>query len=415
MSKKDFIVGLDIGTTKICAIVGEVVEAGTSPVIDIVGIGTAPSTGLRKGCVVNIDSTVESITKAIEEAELMAGVEISNVYTGIAGGHIKSFNSTGIVAIKDKEISESDIQRVIDAAKAVAIPLDREVIHIIPQEYIVDDQDGIRDPIGMSGVRLEAKVHIVTGAVSSAQNIIKCANKAGLNVSEICLEPIASSEAVLTQDEKDLGVAIVDIGGGTSDIAIFKDGALVHTSVLALGGNHITNDIAVGLRTPQHEAEKIKIRYGCALASLVKPDETIEVTGVGGRKSRVLSRRLLAEIIEPRVEEMFSLIQREIQKSGFQDVLSAGLVITGGTTLLEGMPELAEFIFEMPVKRGLPHSIGGLRDVVNSPKFATAVGLLKYGARNVHRSAKKSKFMIRENNIYDKVRGSMKGWIKDLF
>ncbi len=414
-NKKDFVVGLDIGTTKICAIVGEVIEAGPNPVIDIIGIGTAPSTGLRKGCVVNIDSTVESITKAIEEAELMAGVEISHVYTGIAGGHIKSFNSNGIVAIKDKEISESDIQRVIDAAKAVAIPLDREVIHIIPQEYIVDDQDGIRDPIGMSGVRLEAKVHIVTGAVSSAQNIIKSANKAGLNVAEICLEPIASSEAVLTQDEKDLGVVLVDIGGGTSDIAIFKEGALVHTSVLALGGNHITNDIAVGLRTPQPEAEKIKIKYGCALASLIKPDETIEVSGVGGRKSRVLSRRLLAEIIEPRVEEMFSLIRREVEKSGYQNVLSGGMVITGGTTLLEGMPELAEFISELPVKRGVPHSVGGLRDVVNSPKFATGVGLLKYGCRNLTRTNRKSRFMIRENNIYDKVRGSMKAWIKDLF
>lgn len=414
-NKKDFVVGLDIGTTKICAIVGEVIEAGPNPVIDIIGIGTAPSTGLRKGCVVNIDSTVESITKAIEEAELMAGVEISHVYTGIAGGHIKSFNSNGIVAIKDKEISENDIQRVIDAAKAVAIPLDREVIHIIPQEYIVDDQDGIRDPIGMSGVRLEAKVHIVTGAVSSAQNIIKSANKAGLNVAEICLEPIASSEAVLTQDEKDLGVVLVDIGGGTSDIAIFKEGALVHTSVLALGGNHITNDIAVGLRTPQPEAEKIKIKYGCALASLIKPDETIEVSGVGGRKSRVLSRRLLAEIIEPRVEEMFSLIRREVEKSGYQNVLSGGMVITGGTTLLEGMPELAEFISELPVKRGVPHSVGGLRDVVNSPKFATGVGLLKYGCRNLSRVNRKSRFMIRENNIYDKVRGSMKSWIKDLF
>jgi cell division protein FtsA len=408
MSKKDFIVGLDIGTTKICCVVGEATESG---IIDIVGIGTAPSTGLRKGCVVNIDSTVESIAKAVEEAELMAGVEITNVYTGIAGGHIKSFNSTGIVAVKDQEITEHDVQRVIDAAKAVAIPLDREVIHIIPQEYLIDDQDGIKDPIGMSGVRLESKVHIVTGAVSSAQNIIKCANKAGLNVAEICLEPIASSEAVLTQDEKELGVALIDIGGGTSDIAIFKEGAIVFTGVLAIGGNHITNDIAVGLRTPQTEAEKIKIQHGCALASLVKPDETIEVNGVGGRKSRVIARRLLAEIIEPRVEEMFSLIQREIAKSGFQDQLSAGLVITGGSTLLEGMPELAEFVFELPVKRGLPHSIGGLRDVVNSPKFATAVGLLKYGARN----GKKSKFMIREKNIYDKVRGSMKTWIKDLF
>jgi cell division protein FtsA len=410
---KDFVVGLDIGTTKICCIVGEVSHDTSSaePTIDIVGIGTAPSGGLRKGVVINIDATVESITKAIEEAELMAGIEISTVYTGIAGGHIKSFNSTGIVAVKDKEITEQDVQRVIDAAKAIAIPLDREVIHIIPQEYMINGQDGIRDPIGMSGVRLEAKVHIVTGAVSSAQNIVKCANKAGLNVAEICLEPIASSEAVLSQDEKDLGVALVDIGGGTSDIAIFKDGAIVYTGVLAIGGNHITNDISVGLRTPQAEAEKIKIKYGCAMASMVKPDETIEVVGVGGRKSRVLARRLLAEIIEPRVEEIFSLIQREILTSGFQDMLSGGVVITGGATLLEGMPELAEFIFEMPVKRGLPMNIGGLRDVVNSPKFATGVGLLKYGAKNLQ----KSKFPIREKNIYNKVKGSMRSWIKDLF
>lgn len=411
MSKKDFVVGLDIGTTKICCIVGEIIEPGPQPSIDIVGIGTAPSSGLRKGVVINIDTTVESITKAIEEAELMAGVEISTVYTGIAGGHIKSFNSTGVVAVKEKEISEQDVQRVIDAAKAIAIPLDRETIHIIPQEYMINDQDGIRDPIGMSGVRLEAKVHIVTGAVSSAQNIIKCANKAGLNVAEICLEPIASSEAVLCQDEKELGVVLIDIGGGTSDIAIFKDGAIVHTGVLAIGGNHITNDIAVGLRTPQNEAEKVKIRHGCALASLIKPEETIEVPGVGGRKPRVLSRKLLAEIIEPRVEEIFSLIQREIMKSGYQDLLSAGVVITGGATLLEGMPELAEYIFEMPVKRGLPHSIGGLRDVVNSPKFATAVGLLKYGAK----AKGKTRFPIREKNIYDKVRGSMRSWMRDLF
>ncbi|HCM41073.1 MAG: cell division protein FtsA [Bdellovibrionales bacterium GWB1_52_6] len=411
MSKKDFIVGLDIGTTKICCIVGEVAEGGPQPIIDIVGIGTAPSTGLRKGVVINIDSTVESISKAVEEAELMAGVEISTVYTGIAGGHIKSFNSTGIVAVKDKEITENDVQRVIDAAKAVAIPLDREVIHIIPQEYMINGQDGIRDPIGMTGLRLESKVHIVTGAVSSAQNIIKCANKAGLNVAEICLEPIASSEAVLSQDEKELGVLLVDIGGGTSDIAIFKDGAIVHTGVLAIGGNHITNDIAVGLRTPQNEAEKIKIRYGCAMASMISPEDTIEVPGVGGRKPRVVSRRVVAEIIEPRVEEIFSLIQREVMKAGFQEGLAGGVVITGGAALLEGMPELGEFIFEMPVKRGFPLNIGGLRDVVNSPKFATGVGLLKYGARNLQRS----KFPIRDKNIYDKVRGSMKGWIKDLF
>jgi cell division protein FtsA len=411
MSRKDIVVGLDIGTTKICCIVGEVSESGPQASIDIVGIGTAPSTGLRKGVVINIDATVDSITKAIEEAELMAGVEISTVYTGIAGGHIKSFNSTGIVAVKDKEITEQDVQRVIDAAKAVAIPLDREVIHIIPQEYMINGQDGIRDPIGMSGVRLEAKVHIVTGAVSSAQNIIKCANKAGLNVAEICLEPIASAEAVLAEDEKELGVVLVDIGGGTSDIAIFKNGAIVYTGVLAIGGNHITNDISVGLRTPQHEAEAIKIAHGCAMTGMVKSDETIEVPGVGGRKPRILSRRLLAEIIEPRVEEIFSLIQREVMKSGYQDALGGGVVITGGSTLLEGMPELAEFVFEMPVKRGLPQNIGGLKDVVNSPKFATGVGLLRYGARNMQRT----KFPIREKNIYDKVRGSMRSWIKDLF
>lgn len=411
MSKRDIVVGLDIGTTKICCIVGEVIEPGPRPIIDIVGIGTAPSHGLRKGVVINIDATVESITKAIEEAELMAGAEITTVYAGIAGGHIKSFNSTGIVAVKDKEITEQDVQRVIDAAKAVAIPLDRETIHVIPQEFMIDNQDGIRDPIGMSGVRLEAKVHIVTGAVSSAQNIIKCANKAGLNVSEICLEPIASSEAVLCQDEKELGVILVDIGGGTSDIAIFKQGAIVYTGVLAIGGSHITSDIALGLRTPQGEAEKIKCRYGCALASMIKSDETIEVPGVGGRKSRILSRRLLAEIIEPRVEEIFTLIQREVMKSGYHELLSSGVVITGGASLLEGMPELAEMVFGMPVKRGLPHSIGGLRDVVNSPKFATGVGLLKYGVRNMS----KPRFPIREKNIYDKVKGSMRAWIKDLF
>lgn len=408
MSKRDFVVGLDIGTTKICCIVGEIAAEG---MIDIIGIGTAPSSGLRKGVVVNIEATVESITKAIEEAELMAGVEISTVYAGIAGGHIKSFNSTGIVAIKDREVTEQDVQRVIDAAKAVAIPLDREVIHIIPQEYMINGEEGIRDPIGMSGVRLEAKVHIVTGAVSSAQNIIKCANKAGLNVAEICLEPIASSEAVLSQDEKDLGVLLVDIGGGTSDVAIFRNGAIAHTSVLAIGGNHITNDISVGLRTAQNEAEKIKIEFGCAVASMIGTDETIEVSGVGGRKPRVLQRRLLAEIIEPRVEEIFSLIHREVMKSGHHEMLSGGVVLTGGATLLEGMPELAELIFEMPVKRGFPLAVGGLRDVVNSPKFATGVGLLRYGASNMQ----KSKFPIREKNIYDKVRGSMKSWIKDLF
>ena len=411
MSKKEVIVGLDIGTTKICCIVGEVIEPGLRPIIDIIGIGTAPSTGLRKGVVINIEATVESISKAVQEAELMAGVEITTVYAGIAGGHIKSFNSTGVVTVKDREITQQDVHRVLDAAKAVAIPADRETIHIIPQEYKINDQHGVRNPIGMSGERLEAKVHIVTGAISSAQNIIKCVNKAGLNVGEICLEPIASSEAVLCQDEKELGVVLIDIGGGTSDIAIFKNGAIVYTGVLPIAGSHITNDIALGMRTPQNEAELLKCRFGCALSSLVKANETIEVQGVGGRKARVVSRKLLAEIIEPRVEEIFTLIQREVMKSGYHELLSAGVVITGGASLLEGVPELAELIFQMPVKRGLPQSIGGLRDVVNSPKFATGVGLLKYGVRNMT----KPRFPIREKNIYDKVKGSMRAWIKDLF
>ncbi len=412
MSKKDVVVGLDIGTTKICCIVGEIASSEPTPVLDVVGIGTAPSLGLRKGVVVNIDSTVESISKAVEEAELMAGVEISSVYVGIAGGHIKSFNSSGVVAVKDREISEQDVQRVIDAAKAIAIPLDREAIHVIPQEYIIDDQDGIRDPVGMSGVRLEAKVHIVTGAVSSAQNIIKCANKAGLNVAEIILQPIASAEAVLSNDEKELGVCLVDIGGGTTDLAIVRGGAIVHTSVLAIGGNHITNDVSVGLRTPQAEAERTKINYGCAMAAMVRPDDTMEVAGVGGRKPRVISRRHLAEIIEPRAEEIFMLVQREVMKSGYHELLSAGIVLTGGSTLLEGMTELAETIFEMPVKRASPQGIGGLSDIVHSPKFATGVGLIKFGAR----SSLKSRYPIRDkHNVYEKVRASMRSWIKDLF
>src|SRR3990167_11076 len=316
MAKKtELVVGLDIGTTKICAIVGEQTDSG----LNIVGVGSSPSHGLRKGVVINIESTVNSIKKAIEEAELTAGCEISNIYCGIAGGHIKGFNSHGIVAVKEKEVKQADLQRVIDAAKAVAIPLDREVIHIIPQEYIIDDQDGIKEPLGMSGVRLEAKVHIVTAAVSSAQNIIKCANRAVLNVIDIVLQQIASSEAVLEADEKELGVALVDIGGGTTDIAIFSGGSIVHTAVLSLGGNHITNDLAVGLRTPTPDAEKLKIQYGCAMTSLVQKDELIEVQTVGGRKSRTFSKKEIAQIIEPRVEEVFALVHREIVKSGYED------------------------------------------------------------------------------------------------
>lgn len=312
MSKGELICGLDIGTTKICAIVGEV----SGDQVDVVGIGTHPSRGLRKGVVINIESTVESIKAAIEEAELMAGCEISTVYAGIAGGHIKGFNSHGIVAVKDKEVLQHDVDRVIDAARAVAIPLDREVIHILPQEFIIDQQDGIKEPLGMSGVRLEAKVHIVTGAVTSAQNIVKCAQRVGLNVSDIVLEQLASSEAVLSKDEKELGVALIDIGGGTTDLAIWTEGSIIHTSVLAVGGDHITSDIAVGLRTPMDDAERIKRSSGCAMSSLVEADETIDVPSVGGRKPRTLSRQILTEIIEPRVEEMFSLVHQEIQRTG---------------------------------------------------------------------------------------------------
>lgn len=409
MSKKgeNLIVGLDIGTTKICAIVGTMTESG----LDIVGIGTSPSRGMRKGVVINIESTVTAIRKAIQEAELMAGCEINSVFAGIAGGHINGINSQGVIAIKSREVTAEDIRRVIDAAKAIAIPMDREVIHILPQEFIVDDQDGIREPLGMNGVRLEVRVHIVTGAVASAQNIIKSCNKAGVAVGDIVLEQLASAEAVLTADEKDLGVALVDIGGGTTDIAIFVDGAIKHTSVLSLGGNHLTNDIAVGLRTPAQEAERIKQKWGCCLTSMVGKDETIEVPSVGGREPRVLSRQLLAEILEPRVEEIFTLVNRELIKSGYENRISSGLVLTGGSAILPGMPELAEQIFNLPVRRGLPQGIGGLADVVNSPVYATGVGLVKYGSRNLQ----SSNFAIGQENVFDKVVRRMKEWFGEFF
>lgn len=409
--KENLIVGLDIGTTKICAIVGNVTEDG----IDIVGIGTSPSRGLRKGVVINIESTVASIRKAIEEAELMAGCEIKSVYAGIAGGHIKGFNSQGIIAIKNREVSTEDVKRVIDAAKAIAIPMDREVIHILPQEFIIDDQDGIREPLGMSGVRLEAKVHIVTGAVASAQNIIKSCNRAGLDVADIVLEQLASSEAVLSAEEKELGVALVDIGGGTTDIAIFIDGAIKHTAVLSLGGNQMTNDIAVGLRTPMAEAEKIKQKYGCCLSALVGKDETIEVPSVGGRKPRVLSRQLLAEILEPRVQEIFDLVNREIIKSGYEDVIASGVVITGGSTILEGMPELAEQVFNLPVRRGVPANIGGLTDVVNSPVYATGVGLVVYGSKNATVEFPSHSIKSNDENLFRRVARRMKEWFGEFF
>jgi cell division protein FtsA len=405
----EIIVGLDIGTTKVAAVVGEVVDDG----IDIIGIGSHPSAGLHKGVVVNIDATCSSITKAIEEAEQMAGCDISTVFAGIAGGHITSFNNNGIVAVKDREISEEDIGRVLDQAKAVAIPLDREVIHAIPQGYIVDDQDGIRDPIGMSGVRLEAKVHIVTGAVTSAQNIVKCAQRCGLNVADIVLEQIASSESVLHEDEKELGVALVDIGGGTTDLVIFVDGAVVHTSVISVGGQHLTNDIALGLRTPKAEAERIKQKLGCALVSLIDPEEMMEVPSVGGRPPTEQPRQVLAHIIEPRVEEIFSLVHRSILDTGYGDLLASGMVITGGTTLLEGITEAAEQVTGLPVRNGVPFGFGGMKDMVENPIYATGAGLVNYGAS--FPTERKSIFKVREEQVFNKVFGRMTEWFKEVF
>ncbi len=378
MAKRSpLVVGLDIGTYKVSAIVAELGEDG----IEIVGIGTAPSKGLRKGVVVNIDATVESIRKAVEEAELMAGCEIHNVYTGIAGAHVKGFNSHGVVAVRATEVSDGDVERVLDAARAVALPMDRQVIHVLPQEFIVDDQDGIKQPTGMAGVRLESKVHIITASVTSTQNVVKCCQRAGLQVVDLVLEPLASSEAVVTPEERELGVALVDIGGGTTDIVVFHNGAVKHTAVLPVGGNHLTNDIATGLRTPFADAEKIKQRFGCALSNMVARDESIEVPSVGGRGPRVLSRQILAEIIEPRVEEIFALVAREVARSGYEDILASGVVVTGGSTILEGVPELAEQVFHLPVRLGVPLQVGGLVDVISSPMYATGVGLILYGVK----------------------------------
>ncbi|PIR21371.1 MAG: cell division protein FtsA [Deltaproteobacteria bacterium CG11_big_fil_rev_8_21_14_0_20_47_16] len=405
---EDLIVGLDIGTTKICAIVGEPTEEG----INIIGIGSHPSKGLRKGVVVNIESTVSAIKRAVEEAELMAGCDITAVNASITGSHIKGINSRGIVAIKEKEVRSTDLKRVIDAAQAVAIPVDREVLHVIPQEYIIDNQDGVRDPVGMSGVRLEAKVHIVTAAVSAAQNVIKCCNRAGLNVGEIILAPLATAESVLGQDEKELGVAVVDIGGGTTDVAIFANGSVMHTIVLPLGGNHLTNDVAVGLRTPANEAEKIKQRYGCVLTSLVSREETIEVPSVGGRNPRILSRQILSEILEPRMEEIFNLVRQEISRAGFEDRISAGIVLAGGCAGLEGMPELAEQVFNLPVRRGIPKEVGGLTDVVRNSMYATGVGLVQLAAKS---GVTRDKVKGEADSGYSKVKSRMREWLSEIF
>ena len=376
---KNLIVGLDIGTSKVSAIVGEVVPDGG---IEVIGIGFNPSRGLKKGVVVNIESTVQSIQRAVEEAELMAGCQIHSVFTGIAGNHIRSLNSHGIVAIRDKEVTASDVERVIDAARAVAIPADQKILHILPQEFIIDNQEGIREPIGMSGVRLEARVHMVTGAVSAAQNIVKCVRRCGLEVDDIILEQLASSESVLIDDEKELGVCLVDIGGGTTDIAVFTEGAIRHTSVIPIAGNQVTNDIAVALRTPTQNAEEIKIKYACALAQLATADETIEVPSVGDRPPRRLARQTLAEVVEPRYEELLTLVQAELRRSGFEDLIAAGVVLTGGSSKMEGLVDLAEEILHMPVRLGVPQTVSGLVDVVGNPIYSTGVGLLMFGHRN---------------------------------
>ena len=376
---RDLVVGLDVGTSKVCAIVGEQKSDGG---MEIIGIGLQPSRGLKRGVVVNIESTVQCIRRAIEEAELIAGCQINSVSAGIAGSHIRSLNSHGIVAIRDREVTASDVERVLDAARAVAIPADQRILHILPQEYIIDDQDGIREPVGMSGVRLEAKVHMVTGAVSSAHNIIKCVRRCGLEVDDLVLEQIASSDAVLADDEKDLGVCLVDIGGGTTDIAVFTEGAIRHTAVIPIAGDQVTNDIAVALRTPTARAEEIKIKYACALAQLASMEETIEVPSVGERPSRRLARQTLAEVVEPRYEELLTLIQAELRRSGFEDLVAAGMVLTGGSAKMEGLVELAEEILHMPVRIGHPQQVEGLVEVVRNPVYATGVGLLRFAGRS---------------------------------
>ena len=379
MAENDIIAGLDLGTTKVCTIVAEQTEDG----LDIIGIGSVPSKGLKKGVVVNIESTVQAIKAAVEQAETMAGVEINAVYAGIAGSHVRGMNQEGVAAIQTREVTREDVERVLDQAKAVPLPGDRQVLHVLPQEYIVDDQDGIKEPVGMSGVRLEARVHMVTAANTAVTNLKKCAERCGLHVSDVVLQPLASAEAVLSDDEKEIGVALVDIGGGTTDVIIYVDGAVVHTSVIPIGGINLTNDVATGLRTPMAEAERIKIKYGCSATHMVDEDETIEVPSVGGRRPRVLPRRILCDIIEPRVEEIFQACRHVIVETGYADMLASGVVITGGTTLLDGMPEHAESIFRLPVRRGTPSGVGGLIDVVRSPSFATGVGLVKYGAQHL--------------------------------
>jgi cell division protein FtsA len=409
MSKenKRLVVGLDIGTSKVVAVVAELLPDNR---LNVIGMGGHESRGLKKGVVVNIEATVSAIQRALEEAELMADCKITRVFTGIAGSHIKSFNSRGMVAIKDKEVSALDVRRVIETARALPIPTDQQILHILTQQFVVDGQDGVREPLGMSGVRLEVEVHIVTGAVSAAQNIVKCVRRCGLEVNDLILQPLASSIAVLTEDEKELGVCLVDIGGGTTDIAIFREGAIRHTAVIPIAGDQITNDIAMALRTPTAEAEEIKVRSGCSLRQLADPEEMVEVPGIGDRGSRQLSRQTLAEVIEPRVEELYSLIQKVLRESGYEELLSSGLVLTGGSSVMRGMVELGEEIFHMPVRLGTPRYAGGLADVVKHPRYATAIGLLMEGQSQTQRG-----IQALQGASFKQVLSRMKEWFQRNF
>lgn len=405
MTRRDrYLVGLDIGTSKVCAVVGDTLDDDS---LDIVGIGMAESRGIKRGVVVNLEAAVESIKKAIEEAELMAGIEIDSVHLALSNQHIKGFNSRGVVAVagRTREITREDVKRAIEAAGQVALPSGRETLHVLPQDFVVDEQDGIGAPVGMTGARLEVNVHVVTGAISTQQNIIACVNKAGVSVTGMVIEQLAAAESVLTQDEKDLGVALVDIGGGTADIAIFERGSLWHTGVVPIGGDHFTSDIAVGLRTPMPDAEKVKRKHGCALSSMVGEEETIEVASVGGRRPRLMARRILSEILQPRAEEMFHLVWDEISKAGYEKALNSGIVLTGGGASLEGMPEIAEQIFDLPIRRGVPTGVGGLADHVSTPTYATAVGTVLYGHRN--RPAEQSRGGV----LWRQLQGLFKGFL----
>ncbi len=404
----NLIIGLDIGTTKICTIVGEI---NPTSGVEVLGVGTYPSNGLKRGVVVNIEKTIQSIKNAVQEAEHMAGCEIQTVFAGIAGGHIKGISGHGMITLREREVSKRDLDRVIESANAVLIPADREIIHVIPQEYIVDGEAGIKDPIGIYGIKLEARVHIVTGQVTAAQNLVKCIHGAGMDVTDIALEQLASSEAVLTEDEKEIGVVLFDCGGGTTDIAIFSGGTIRYTENLTLGGDNVDRDIALGLSTPLAEAKKIKEKYGVCLAELVPPDEIIEVSGVGGRKARRISRKELAMIIEPRMEEIFELAKSEINKSGYRDLIPAGVVLTGGSIIMDGSVELAEKVIGLPVRRGIPRDVGGISDIIANPIYATGVGLVLYGAR--YKGEKKLR--IREENVFKKIFDSMRNWFEDFF